>query len=204
MGWPVICPRCNKAGTLTLKKVRGTHYGYVTIIPGGEVVSIHEASYRKRAEQLGLVVERKVYNPRVGKTQENMIIEKRLKQTYGPWTHPYVRHYDSEKYKMSMKRYRNGELRARPNGVRWCHIRTLPREGEVVSEYDLLRQKYDIGFRDLHRDIESNKFFIALRRRVKHEKQSRCIHPLFRIIEKFEQKKSRKRITPKFPNRYPA
>ena len=103
-----------------------------------------------------------------------------------------------------MKRYRNGELRARPNGVRWCHIRTLPREGEVVSEYDLLRQKYDIGFRDLHRDIESNKFFIALRRRVKHEKQSRCIHPLFRIIEKFEQKKSRKRITPKFPNRYPA
>jgi hypothetical protein len=198
MGFPVTCPRCRKPGTLTLKRVKSIHYGFVTIVHGPEVVSILDPNDRARAEQLGLVVERKVYNPRFGKEQENMIIEKRLKQTYGPWTHPYVRHYDPEKYRQSMEKYKNGELKARPNGVRWCHIRTIPKEGEIISEYDsLLRKydirKYDIAIQDMHRDIKFNKFHIALSRRVKHEKQSRGIHPLFRIIESFEQKKRRKK-----------
>ncbi|MFL6459041.1 MAG: hypothetical protein ACJ71G_18995 [Nitrososphaeraceae archaeon] len=52
------------------------------------------------------------------------IIDKKslIRVTYGTYPYFYIGHYDKEKYKEQMARYRKGEIKYRPNGRKWCKI----------------------------------------------------------------------------------
>ena len=106
----------------------------------------------------------------------------RFKKTYGPWTYPYVRHYDPQKYKKSMIDYKNGKLKSRPNGLRWCKIRTTLKPGESSSEWDQIREREFIGWDDLERDLKMNKWILSWKIYLNMTRKYRSLHPIFEFI----------------------
>jgi hypothetical protein len=52
----------------------------------------------------------------------NQKIPKTITQRLRPWKriHYYIGHYDAEKYRAQMVRYKQGEIKTRPNGRTWC------------------------------------------------------------------------------------
>jgi hypothetical protein len=59
----------------------------------------------------------------------------------------YVGHYDSEKYKEQMKKFKAGEIKSRPNGRRWCLLKrdTVVQQGEVIRRIHTFYARPDIG-----------------------------------------------------------
>jgi hypothetical protein len=64
---------------------------------------------------------------------ETETLDKRslYKATYGKYK---VGHYDKEKYKEQMNRYRRGIIKSRPNGRRWCKLSRYFNQYRIVDD----------------------------------------------------------------------
>jgi hypothetical protein len=82
---------------------------------------------------------------------------KRWYVTYRPSIHPYIGHYDQEKYKKAMKKYKRGELKLRPNGRKWCKVRFNQAKGQVQSDLEKLMSKYNFDLQDLRNEIKEKE-----------------------------------------------
>lgn len=77
--------------------------------------------------------------------------------TYRPSIHPYIGHYDAEKYKKAMEKYKSGRLKSRPNGRQWHKVRYNRVDGQAQSDLDKLMAKYNFTLRDLKNKIDEKK-----------------------------------------------
>lgn len=53
--------------------------------------------------------------------------------TYGKYFCFYIGHYDKQKYKEQMIKYREGKLKSRPNGRKWCKIHTSFNKYRIIG-----------------------------------------------------------------------
>jgi hypothetical protein len=74
---------------------------------------------------------------------------------YAPSWHLYIGHYDSDKYRRAMERYKNGGLKSRPNGRIWHKVRYKQVKGRAQSDLEILMVKYNFNKLDII--IERNK-----------------------------------------------
>lgn len=84
-----------------------------------------------------------IYRPkfRKGYIDTVYIVQPNKKVIYGRYVKFYIRHpYSSERYHKDMIRYRNHEIRSRPNGQKRCYLRIRTfysgRTGVAFSRYD--------------------------------------------------------------------
>jgi hypothetical protein len=54
--------------------------------------------------------------------------------TYGKYTYFYIGHYDKQKYKEQMIKYRAGIIKSRPNGRRWCKLSKYFHRYRIVDD----------------------------------------------------------------------
>ena len=94
-GVNIICPRCDKPGFLTLRWVRGSHYCKI-----------------KHPYLPSKYVEKEIIKAKADGGKDLTKSVKRWYVTYRPSIHPYIGHYDEEKYKKAMEKYKNGRLKS--------------------------------------------------------------------------------------------
>jgi len=82
---------------------------------------------------------------------------KRWYVTYRPSIHPYIGYYDEEKYKKAMEKYKNGRLKSRPNGRKWCKVRSNRVKGQAQSDLEILMAKYNFDLRYLKNEIKEKE-----------------------------------------------
>jgi hypothetical protein len=145
----VICLRCGKPGFLTLRWVRSNHYCLIEI-------PHYESQW----------VEKQIANPVAARGQEPTISAKRNLRRYAPFWHLYIGHYDAEKYKKAMEKYKMGRLKSRPNGRRWCKVRYNPAKEEAQSDRDILMAKYNFTLLDLRKEERERKTDFLLKRGI--------------------------------------
>jgi hypothetical protein len=145
----VICPRCHKAGFLTLRWVRSIHYCKIEI-----------PNYQTQW------VWKKVLNPLVGDGQERTTFVKRNVRRYAPYWHLYIGHYDAEKYKKAMEKYKSGRLKSRPNGRLWHKVRYNRVRGQAQSDLEILMAKYNFDLRDLRNEERARREDFLLKRGI--------------------------------------
>ena len=117
---------------------------------------------------------KQITNPVVSMGEDSTKLEERFRHTYGPFWHLYIAHYDAEKYKKAMKKYKLGMLKSRPNGRRWCKVRYNAvkeeegeeREEEAQSDLDILMAKYNFTLRDLKNEEEERKTDFLLKQGI--------------------------------------
>lgn len=145
----VICPRCKKQGFLTLRWVRSSHYCKI------------KHPYLKSKH-----VEKEIINPISDGGKELTKLVKRWYVTYRPSIHPYVGHYDEEKYKKAMEKYRSGRIRSRPNGRRWCKVRFSRVDVQSQSDLEVLMTKYNFTLRDFKKKIDEKEEDLRLKQGI--------------------------------------
>jgi hypothetical protein len=128
----VICPRCEKQGFLSLRWVRSSHYCKIP------------HPYLKSK-----FVEKEIINPIPDDGKELTKSVKRWYVTYRPVVHPYIGHYDEEKYKKAMEKYKMGKVKSRPNGRIWHKVRYNRVKGQVRSDLETLMAKYNFNQLDI-------------------------------------------------------
>lgn len=133
----VICPRCNKQGFLTLRWVRSSHYCKI-----------------KHPYLKSKYVKKEIINPISDEGKELTKPVDRWYVTYRPVVHPYIGHYDEEKYKKAMEKYRSGRLKSRPNGRLWHKVRYNRVKGQAQSDLEMLMAKYNYTLRDIMKEID--------------------------------------------------
>ena len=90
----------------------------------------------------------------------------RWRVTYGPFYHLYIGHYDAEKYKKAMEKYKSGRLRSRPNGRRWHKVRCNRVKGQAQSDLEILMAKYNFNERDIINEEDEKREDIRLKRGI--------------------------------------
>lgn len=128
----IICPRCEKQGFLSLRWVRSSHYCKI-----------------KHPYLPSKYVKKEIVKARADGRKELTKLVKRWYVTYRPSVQPYIGHYDEEKYKKAMEKYRSEGLKSRPTGRRWCKIRYNRVKGQAQSDLEILMAKYNFSIRDL-------------------------------------------------------
>jgi hypothetical protein len=88
---------------------------------------------------------------------------KRWYVTYRPSIHPYIGHYDAEKYKEALEKYKSGRHKSRPNGRQWHKVRYNRVDVQAQSDLDKLMAEYNFTLRDLKNKIDEKKEDIRLR-----------------------------------------
>jgi hypothetical protein len=136
----VICPRCKKQGFLTLRWVRSSHY-----------CKINHPYLKSK------YVKKEIINPIADEGKELTKSVDRWYVTYRPVVHPYIGHYDAEKYRKAMEKYRNGRLKSRPNGRLWHKVRYKRVEGQTQSDLEILMAKYNFTLRDIIKEIDEKR-----------------------------------------------
>jgi hypothetical protein len=136
----VICPRCKKQGFLSLRWVRSSHYCKI-----------------KHPYLPSKYVEKEIVKARTDGGKELTKLVKRWYVTYRPSVHPYVGHYNSEKYKKAMEKYKSGKLKSRPNGRKWCKVRFNRVKGQAQSDLEILMVNYNFDRRDLWNEIKEKE-----------------------------------------------
>jgi hypothetical protein len=144
----VECPRCGKQGFLTLRPVKSSHYCQIEI-PHNNPKHIKKG----------------IINPIVSKGEERITVD-RWRSSYGPFWHLYIGHYDAEKYKKAMEKYKRGKLKSRPNGRRWCKVRYNAVKEEIQSDLDVLMAKYNFTLLDLRNEKRERKEDYLWKRRI--------------------------------------
>jgi hypothetical protein len=86
--------------------------------------------------------------------------------TYRPSVHPYIGHYDEEKYKKAMAKYKMGRLKSRPNGRQWHKVRYTPVKGQAQSDLEMLMAKYNFTLRDLKKKIDEKEEDLRLKQGI--------------------------------------
>ena|SRR5215210_4369196 len=145
----VRCPRCKKQGFLSLRWVRSSHYCKI------------EHPYLPSK-----YVEKEIVKVRADGEKKLTKLVKRWYVTYSPSIHPYIGHYDEEKYKKAMEKYKNGRLKSRPNGRRWCKVRFNRVKGQAQSDLEKLMSKCNFTLRDLRNEEKERRTDFRLRRDI--------------------------------------
>src|SRR5215211_4147924 len=145
----VICPRCEKQGFLSLRWVRSSHYCQI-----------------KHPYLPSKYVEKEIVKARAGGGKGLIKSVERWYVTYRPSVHPYIGHYDEEKYKKAMEKYRSGRLKSRPTGRRWCKIRYNRVKGQAKSDLEMLMAKYNFTLRDLRNKIDEKSEDLRLKQGI--------------------------------------
>jgi hypothetical protein len=93
-------------------------------------------------------------NPISGDGQRKPTTTKRMRNLirYAPTWHLYIGHYNSEKYRKAMERYKKGILMSRPNGRIWHKVRYNRIEGQVQSDLEILMVKYNFNQLDIMKE----------------------------------------------------
>jgi hypothetical protein len=99
-------------------------------------------------------VKKEIINPIADEGKELTKSVDRWYVTYRPVVHPYVGHYDAEKYRKAMEEYKRGRLKSRPNGRRWHKVRYNRVKGQAQSDLEMLMTKYNFTLRDLKNKID--------------------------------------------------
>jgi hypothetical protein len=63
-------------------------------------------------------------------------------ETYGRYRTRYIRHYSPEVYDKQMERYRNHEIKSRPNGQKRCYVSGLV-EFYRPEDYHIAYSRFD-------------------------------------------------------------
>jgi hypothetical protein len=85
------------------------------------------------------------------------VLAQRNFRRYAPLWHLYIGHYDAEKYKKAMEKYKIGVLKSRPNGRLWHKVRYEPAKGQAQSDLEELMAKYNFTLRDIKNEIVEKK-----------------------------------------------
>jgi hypothetical protein len=136
----VICPRCEKQGFLSLRWVRSSHYCKI-----------------KHPYLPSKYVKKEIVKAIADGGKEITKLVDRWYVTYRPSVHPYIGHYDAEKYEKAMEKYKSGKLKSRPNGRRWHKVRYNPVKGQAQSDLEMLMAKYNFTRRDLKKKIDEKE-----------------------------------------------
>jgi hypothetical protein len=142
----VICPRCEKQGFLSLRWVRSSHYCKI-----------------KHPYLPSKYVKKEIVKARAEGGNELTKLVKRWYVTYRPSVQPYVGHYDAEKYKKAIEKYKMSKLKSRPNGRRWHKVRYKPVKGQAQSDLEMLMAKYNFTLRDVRNEIDEKREDIRLK-----------------------------------------
>ena len=148
----MICPRCKKQGFLSLRWVRSSHYCKI-----------------KHPYLKSKFVEKEIINPIPDGGKELTKSVKRWYVVYRPYVHPYIGHYDSEKYKKAMKEYKEykkGKRKYRPNGRQWHKVRYNRIDPQSQSDLEVLMTKYNFTLRDLEKKIDEKEEDLRLRQGI--------------------------------------
>jgi hypothetical protein len=145
----VICPRCDKKGFLTLRWVRSSHY-----------CKINHPYLKSK------YVKKEITKAKSDGEKEDTRSVDRWYVTYRPSVHPYIGHYDEEKYKKAMKKYRSGRLKSRPNGRLWHKVRYNRVKSQAQSDLEMLMAKYNFSLRDLKKKIDEKEEDLRLKRGI--------------------------------------
>jgi hypothetical protein len=149
----IICPKCKKKGFLTKRWVMGSGYfvscvsvhEFSPIFPKQNFVRVYEYTgkdfnyndYHHRYEYACVdkhTGERHVCYVQVDEGSNTKILKRVIEiLPHRKIMHYYIGHYDSKKYKEQMQKYKEGKIKSKPNGRRWCSVK--------ASEVDLDRYK---------------------------------------------------------------
>ncbi|MPZ07040.1 MAG: hypothetical protein GEU26_11610 [Nitrososphaeraceae archaeon] len=138
----LVCPRCKKPGFLSQRKV----YAYYVPKQYSEICESYENALTilkrnpDRKEDIILVgypekpstIRRIKLKDHVKDMQKAISGTRYANEGYGntpyrirkTYFHSYIGHYDREKYKKQKERYKAGTISYRPNGRRWCKMRS--------------------------------------------------------------------------------
>lgn len=148
----VICPKCGKKGFLTKRWVRGSRYfvKYATALqftssfpqdcvriyePTGDGYNFYEFSCVDKKTGKKLLIDQRKEVGSKAKVNKRVIEVLPTRE----YTHYYVGHYDPNKYKEQMIRYKKGELKSKPNGRKWCSWNTDNKDGLRALKLRYLR-----------------------------------------------------------------
>ena len=141
-----LCPVCGKFGFVRIAWIPSNYYpkfGSVkcTLLRGALGALAGDPTSEKYKEQVAYF--RKIVRGYVkgddieyrGRSKKHLLPEDEYRETqnikdknslirvtYGIYPYLYIGHYDGEKYREQMKRYRNHEIKYMPNGRNWCKI----------------------------------------------------------------------------------
>jgi hypothetical protein len=107
---------------------------------------------------------KEIVDPLVGKGHEGTILDKRNLRRYDRSWHLYIGHYDAERYKKAMKKYKTGRLKSRPNGRSWHKVRYNRVEGQVQSDLEILMMKYNFNQLDIMHERDKKEKNMRLKR----------------------------------------
>jgi hypothetical protein len=110
-------------------------------------------------------IDEQLLNPIAGNIQrEPSTKRKRNLLRYAPTWHLYIGHYDSEKYREAMERYKKGRLKSRPNGRIWHKVRYNRFKGQVQSDLEILMVKYNFNQLDIIHERNKKEEDMRLKR----------------------------------------
>ena len=147
----VICPRCSKRGFLTLRWVRSSR------------------DWKGEAPNpVSHWIDEPLLNPLAANGQREPTTTKRKRNLlrYAPTWHLYIGHYDSEKYRRAMERYKNGRLKSRPNGRIWHKVRYDRVRGQMQSDLEVLMAKYNFNQLDIIKERHKKEEDMRLKRGI--------------------------------------
>lgn len=152
-----LCPRCGQFGFVSQRWVTSSYYpkfGSVAVFmkEGREARLAKDPNNPALLASLELSRSRVVGNKFRGRSKKHLIVvgqdedgdnegneddKKTLyKVTYGKYAPFYIGHYDKEKYKEQMDKYRQGMIKSRPNGRRWCKLPACFYKYRIVDSPD--------------------------------------------------------------------
>jgi hypothetical protein len=101
-----------------------------------------------------------------GQREPSTIKRKRNLLRYAPTWHLYIGHYDSEKYRRGMEKYKKGRLKSRPNGRLWHKVRYNRARGQMHSDLEVLMTKYNFNELDIIKERHKKEEDMRLKRGI--------------------------------------
>jgi hypothetical protein len=159
----LICPKCKRPGFLSQRKV----YSYYSPKQYSEICESYERALTilkknpHRKEELiiegypekPLTLSQIKLGDYVSKMQKVITGSRYANDGYGntpyrirrAYYHSYIGHYDREKYRKQMERYRAGKISYRPNGRKWCKLRSKDELRVYFKDSIIISPKSDKG-----------------------------------------------------------
>jgi hypothetical protein len=126
---PLICPKCGKVGFITKRGVRSSYYPQKASVKCYRLEEEEEKLAKDRNDKSARAYvkyfRKWVRGNRYRGDREHEVIDKQsvYRVSSDKYYHYYIGHYDPDKYREQMIKYRNGERKSRSNGRRWCKLR---------------------------------------------------------------------------------
>jgi hypothetical protein len=146
-----LCPKCGQFGFVCKRWVDSSYYPMLDSIPI-MMIENREAELAKDPNNIALKASLETFKRKVvGKVfrgeprkhlsgyndSENIQDKKSLyRVTYGRYAYFYIGHYNKEKYKQEMIKYREGKIKSRPNGRKWCKLPKYFHQYYIANGHD--------------------------------------------------------------------